>query len=332
MFRRRDTTITNAISKMNTMKIEDIEFPEYPVFAVGGAEGRPSYYAPLLKPTDVIPRLHPHFGITGTLDAAVNLIQSGLDSIGDLNTTFCASESLWNLTFMNGFIHMEGTVRLYRTSTRVDGYTHIVEFHKTSGDAWKSRDISEIIKTLFYPIEESFEPVPLVTITEEQRKALLDFDKKYGEKYIVEPRQEYRIPTTDEIKQTYIGLLKHGRYSAVIDTFPVVASFYGDKEMPPLTELDKECIEVLMTFIVAPPFQSKWPELYSIYTLANMSRSKEYCIEINRAYEVLSKGSQIGLEELIESILIAEEAPAEQTRVKIWELLQNIDLYKGGSV
>jgi hypothetical protein len=94
-----------------------------------------------------------------------------------------------------------------------------------------------------------------------------------------------------------------------------------------LTDLDKVCIEELLKFIETPPFESEWPKRYSIHILANMSRNKEYCLEIIRVYEGMSKSPEFGLEELLESILIADDAPLAQTQVKIWELLQNIDLH-----
>ena len=90
----------------------------YPAWIVGGAEGVPSYYAPLQPMKEL---LQSHFEITGTLNEAVELIQSGLDKIEGLTATFCASESLWRFTFMNGFTHAEGIVRLYRTFTLDDG-------------------------------------------------------------------------------------------------------------------------------------------------------------------------------------------------------------------
>ena len=306
---------------MFTMNIEDIKFSECPVWFVGGAEGRPSYYAPLQPYDEVLS--HKNFKITGTLNNAVELIQSGLDKIEGLTATFSASESLWMLTFMNGFTHMEGTVRLYRTFTQQDGYTHIVEFKRFCGDFWKSQEINDTIRQLFYPVEET------VNKKEEclsQEASIMEWEKKYAT-LDSEPHQEYILPTMDDIKQVCIEVLQHGRYNAVIDTFSTVASFYCEEELLVLTDLDKKLIQELLKFIETPPFESEWPERYSIHILANMSRSKEYCLEIIRAYEAMSKSPEFGLEELLESILIADDAPLAQTEVKIWELLQNIDLH-----
>jgi hypothetical protein len=307
---------------MNPLLIQDLEIRDLPSWFVGGAEGKPSYYAPL-QPYDSA-LISTNFKITGTLEDAVKLIQSELDKITGLKTTFCSSESLWNLTYMNGFMHLEADLRLYRTFTLDDGFTHIVEFIRLTGDAWKCAVIFKSIEQLFYPLEEPEpEPEPLAPFLQEAD--LADWKKKIGM-----PETDvfqFHIPTEEDIKRECLTVLQNGRYQPVLDTLPVVASYYCEDELPPLTEQDKECILILLNLIENPPFESAWPGRYSIHILADMSRDKEYCLEIMRSFKDIST-SDADLKERLKRMLLEDEVCLEDTQRKTMEILQNIALYE----
>jgi len=252
-------------------------------------------YAPLFPA--VCMATHFSTDATATLEGIIDEINEILRRRQDtVSFHFVPSECTWLCTHISRAEHCRFDLHVYRFPNHDEQRRgkHAVEAHRLEGDGWFFRSVYEDLRAGLDPDYDP--PVPFADdeeLVDPLDKASADLppapDKGDAMMTCSVAGSDYDVgsapqaPSEEDFKKLVVDMLQLGSSSAQEEATQLVTAMYGSDRLGSPTGLDKACVRELVKIVCTSVTCVDWASQHAMITIAEMSKSREYCVAIAEA-------------------------------------------------
>jgi hypothetical protein len=256
-------------------------------------------YAPLFPA--VCMATHFSTDATATLEGIIDEINEILKCRQDtVSFHFVPSECTWLCTHICRAEHCRFDLHVYRFPNHDEQRRdkHAVEAHRLEGDGWVFRSVYEDLRAALDP--DCDPPVPFADdeeLVDPLDKASADLpsdlppapDKGDAELAAsvsgCDVGSAPQAPSEEDFKKLVVDMLQLGSSSAQEEATQLVTAMYGSGRLGSPTGLDKACVRELVKIVCTSVTCVDWASQHAMITIAEMSKSPEYCEAIAEAQQ-----------------------------------------------
>jgi hypothetical protein len=215
---------------------------------------------------------------------------------------FVPSECTWLCTHISRAEHCRFDLHVYRFPNHDEQRRgkHAVEAHRLEGDGWFFRSVYEDLRAGLDPTYDP--PVPFADDEElvdplDKASADLPSDlppapEKDGAQMTNDDAgsnddvgSDPQAPSEEDFKKLVVDMLQLGSSSAQEEATQLVTAMYGSGRLGSPTGLDKACVRELVKIVCTSVTCVDWATQHAMITIAEVSKSPEYCEAIAEAQQ-----------------------------------------------
>jgi len=256
-------------------------------------------YAPLFPA--VCMATHFSTDATATLEGIIDEINEILRRRQDtVSFHFVPSECTWLCTHISRAEHCRFDLHVYRFPNHDEQRRgkHAVEAHRLEGDGWFFRSVYEDLRAgldpdydppvpfaddeeLVDPLDKASADLPSDLPPAPDRGGAMMSCSVAGSDDDVGSAPQ--APSEEDFKKLVVDMLQLGSSSAQEEATQLVTAMYGSGRLGSPTGLDKACVRELVKIVCTSVTCVDWASQHAMITIAEMSKSREYCEAIAEA-------------------------------------------------